>query len=123
MVLVIPPADVTEAVSPVAVNVWTRDNAASKRVHPAGFLSATTRNWMGALAVGAAAAGAGGVDACCVEHPAVIATIMTRTQLEFRMGFLPFLRTSSAYYDAMPSTRTPGPNNVRAVPMSKVRQP
>lgn len=49
MLLVMPPAEVTEAVSPVALNVWTRDSAVSNRVQPAGFLSGTTRNSIGAL--------------------------------------------------------------------------
>jgi hypothetical protein len=79
MLLVIPPADVTEAVSPAAVKEWTRDSAASKRVHPAGFLSAITRNSMGPFTVGGVGGGACGVDACCVEHPAVTATAMART--------------------------------------------
>src|SRR5512139_3645751 len=81
MLLVMPPADVTEAVSPAAVKEWTRDSAASNRVHPAGFLSGTTRNSMGALTVGGVGAGA-----CCVEHPAVTATAMATTQFNFRMG-------------------------------------
>jgi len=42
MLLVMPPATVTDAVSPVALNVWTCDSAASSRVQPAGFLSGTT---------------------------------------------------------------------------------
>src|SRR5262245_11771602 len=69
MLLLMPPAEVTEAVSPVALNVWTRDSAASNRVQPAGFLSGTTRNSMGVP--GAAVVG---VDACCVEHPAITAS-------------------------------------------------
>src|SRR5512139_147848 len=86
MLLVMPPADVTEAVSPAAVKEWTRDSAASNRVHPAGFLSGTTRNSMGALTVGGVGADACGADACCVEHPAVTATAMATTQFNFRMG-------------------------------------
>ena len=77
MLLVIPPADVTEAVSPVAVKEWTRDSAASNRVHPAGFLSGITRKSMGALTAEGVGVGACGVDACCVEHPAETATAMT----------------------------------------------
>jgi hypothetical protein len=79
MLLVTPPAEVTRAVSPVAVKEWTRDSAASKRVHPAGFLSAITRNSMGALTIDGVGDGASGADACCVEHPAVAATAMART--------------------------------------------
>jgi hypothetical protein len=79
MLLLIPPADVTEAVSPVAAKEWTRDSAASKRVHPAGFLSGTTRNSMGALTVDGVCVGGCDVDACCVEHPAVTATAIAIT--------------------------------------------
>ncbi|WP_374328293.1 hypothetical protein [Paracoccus pantotrophus] len=72
MVLLTPPAEVTVALSPVAWKVWTRDSAASKRRHPAGLRSGTTRNSIGALAVaagGAAVAGAD-VDVVWVVQPA-----------------------------------------------------
>src|SRR6266851_4897661 len=47
MSLLTPPADRSEAPLAVAVKVWTRERAASKRWQAAGFLSvATTRNWM-----------------------------------------------------------------------------
>jgi hypothetical protein len=50
MLLLTPPADLTEAVSPVAVNVCTRDKAASNCVQADGFLLvATTRNSIGAF--------------------------------------------------------------------------
>src|SRR5262249_53933209 len=65
MALVIPPAEVTDAVSPVALKVWTRDSAASKRMHPAGFRSGTTRNSMGAAGASAVGVAACGADACC----------------------------------------------------------
>jgi hypothetical protein len=48
MLLVMPPAEVTEAVSPVALKVWTRDSAASNRVQPAGFsLGPPETQWEG----------------------------------------------------------------------------
>lgn len=73
MLLVMPPAEDTEAVPPVALNVWTRDSAASKRRQPAGFLSGTTRNSMGVLVTAADCVAACGADGCCVEHPAITA--------------------------------------------------
>jgi hypothetical protein len=75
MLLVMPPDEVTIAVSPVALNVWTRESAASNRMHPAGFLSGTTRNSMGAE--GVMTAGVDGADACCVVHPATTAATAT----------------------------------------------
>src|SRR5262245_45606658 len=93
MLLVMPPAEVTEAVSPVALNVWTRDNAASNRVQPAGFLSGTTRNSMGVPEVATGAADACGVDACCVEHPAITALAIANAKnvpVKLRICCLPF---------------------------------
>jgi hypothetical protein len=78
MLLVTPPAEVTEAVSPVAQNVWTRDSAASNRMHPAGFLSGTTRNSMGAFGAGAVCVDACDVDDGCAEHPPVTAAAIAK---------------------------------------------
>jgi hypothetical protein len=64
MLLVMPPADVTETVSPAALNVWTRDRAASNRVQPAGFLSGTTRKSMGVRRIAEDCVDACGVGAC-----------------------------------------------------------
>src|SRR5580693_388466 len=56
MLLVMPPADLSEALSPVAVKVWTRERAASNCLQADGFLSvATTRNWMAASCAAAPA--------------------------------------------------------------------
>ena len=77
MLLVMPPAEVTVAVSPVALKVWTRDSAASNRMHPAGFLSGTTRNSMGAPGVMAAGVDGCGAAACCVVQPAMTAAAAT----------------------------------------------
>src|SRR5262249_54066750 len=76
MLLLMPPAEVTEAVSPVALKVWTRDSAASNRVQPAGFLSGTTRNSMGVLEGVVVGIKGCGADACCVVHPAMTALAM-----------------------------------------------
>jgi hypothetical protein len=93
MLLVIPPADVTVAESPVALKVCTRDSAASNRMHPAGFLSGTTRNSIGALGIGAVCVDACGIDACCVEHPATAAVAIARMEMvpvKLGMRFPPF---------------------------------
>ena len=93
MLLLMPPAEVTEAVSPVALNVWTRDSAASNRVQPAGFLSGTTRNSMGVPVAAVVCVDACGVDACCVEHPAMTALAIASAKnvpLKLRICRLPF---------------------------------
>lgn len=90
MLLLMPPADVTEAPPFVAVKVWTRDNAASNRVHPAGLRSGTTRNWMGSLTLDGGSADAEGGGDCCVVHPAMTAANVARTHIAceaLRMGF------------------------------------
>src|SRR5262245_7326231 len=92
MLLLMPPAEVTEAVSPVALNVWTRDSAASNRVQPAGFLSGTTRNSMGVPVAAVACVDACGVDACC-EHPAMTTLAMASAKnvpVKLRICRLPF---------------------------------
>lgn len=95
MLLVMPPADVIEAPSRVALNVWTRDSAASNRMHPPGFLSGTTRNSMGALTVDGGGVGAGAVVDDWVAHPAITAEDTARphnnTAIELRIGHLPFV--------------------------------
>jgi len=76
MLLVTPPDDVIEAVSPVAVKVCTRDRAVSKFLQPDGFLSpATTRNSTDVLWAGVA-----GADVCVVVHPAVTAVAIISAQ-------------------------------------------
>ena len=93
MLLVMPPAEVTEAVSPVAVKVWTRDSAASNRMQLAGFLSGTTRNSMGALMPAADRVDACGADACCVEHPVMTAPAKASAEhvpVKLRIYFLTF---------------------------------
>jgi hypothetical protein len=95
MLLVIPPADVIEAPSRVAVKVWTRDSAASNRMHPAGFRSGTTRNSIGALTVDGGGVGAGAVVDDWVAHPAITAEDTARpynkTAIELRIGHLPLV--------------------------------
>src|SRR5260370_14400809 len=56
MLLVMPPADRSEALSPVAVKVCTRARAASNCLQAEGFLAvATTRNSMAASCAAASA--------------------------------------------------------------------
>ncbi len=90
MLLLMPPAEVTVAVSPARVNVWTRDSAGSNRKHPDGFLSGTTRNSIGALTVEEGGADACIPGVCCVEHPARTAAYKAEvhnTPVRFRMAF------------------------------------
>ena len=90
MLLVMPPAEVTVAVSPARVTVWTRDSAVSNRMHPDGFLSGTTRNSIGALTVEEGGADACIPGGCCVEHPARTAAYKAEvhnTPVKFRIVF------------------------------------
>src|SRR5580704_4270289 len=80
MSLLTPPADRSEAPPAVAVKVWTRERAASKRWQAAGFLSvATTRNWMGAFCAAAPA-----------ENSTASEATMTATRI-FRVSGIVFL--------------------------------
>src|SRR5262245_30242467 len=80
MLLVMPPGEAMEAVSPVSVNVGGRDSGQCDFEQPIGFPSSgSNRNTMGAPGSATDAADAGGVNACCVEHPAMRALAVAST--------------------------------------------
>src|SRR5260370_41023009 len=111
MLLVMPPADRSEALSPVAVKVCTRARGASNCLQADGFLAvATTRNSMAASCAAASA-----------EHSPTTEAATTATHNGFRVSGIVFLRvygdttrqderstktTSLRPYISMPS-RTP----------------